>query len=193
MKVVNAFAQLFAIFAFLTLGSLLIIVALHILSIEDAVAKLHDLYANPWESLKIGFVGLLFITIGLIFSKMLVKTGRATEVIIFQSDIGPIVISTSAIEDVSKKVLKRFHLVKDFRIKTTLQNKLIQMKIRLVLWSGGNVPELLREIQDQVTTRIRKLVGSEVKLEVNCDVQKIEDHEAEYIDEPDFTQKIASF
>lgn len=193
MKVVNAFAQLFAIFAFLTLGSLLIIVALHILSIEDAVAKLHDLYANPWESLKIGFVGLLFIMIGLIFSKMLVKTGRATEVIIFQSDLGPIVISTSAIEDVSKKVLKRFHLVKEFRIKTTLLSKLIQMKIRLVLWSGGNVPELLREIQEQVTLRIRKLVGSEIKLEINCDVQKIEDHEAEFIDEPDFTQKIASF
>jgi uncharacterized alkaline shock family protein YloU len=192
MKVINVFAQLFAIFAFLTLGSLLIIVAFHILSLEDALAKIQELYASPWQSVKTGFVGLFFIFLGILFSKMLLKTGRTAEVIIFQSEMGPIVVSIAAMEDVTKKVLKRFHLLKDFRIKTAIQGKSIDMKLRLVLWSGGNVPELLREIQEQVLSRVKKLVGADYRLEVNCDVQRIEDHEVVLDEEEEEERKAAS-
>src|SRR3989338_7417138 len=111
MKVMNAFAQVFAIFAFLTLGSLLILVALHILSLEDALFKVREVYEDPAKSLQSGMSGTLFIFVGLIFSKMLLKKGRHSEAIIFQSEIGQMVVSVKAIEDVVKKVLKRFHIV----------------------------------------------------------------------------------
>jgi uncharacterized alkaline shock family protein YloU len=179
MKVVNAFAYLFAIFAFLTIGSLLAIVALHILSLEDAIAKIRELYASPWQSLQTGFVGLLFIMIGLVFSKMLVKTGRQAEAVIFQSELGPVMVSVIAIEDVVKKVLKRFHLIKDSKIKTLVDGKNVEIRLRLILWSGASVPELLAEIQDQIRSRVTKMLGNEKRLEIHCDVQRIEDHEVE--------------
>ena len=176
MKVVNVFAQLFAIFSFLTLGSLFVIVALHILSFEDAIIRVRELYDNPWRSVQTGFLGLFFISTGLIFSKMLLKAGRQTEAVIFQSEIGPMIISVSAIEDVVKKVLKHFHLVKDFRIKTVVHGKNVELRIKLVLWSGGRLPELLAEIQEKARNRVKKLLGPENLIEVNCGVQKIEDH-----------------
>lgn len=179
MKVFNAFAHLFAIFAFLTVGSLLIIVAIHILSVEDAVLKIREVYANPWQSIQTGLVGILFITSGLVFTKMLVKKGHEAEAVIYHSEIGPIVVSVTALEDVVKKVLKRFHLVKEWKVKTMIQGKDVEIKLRLILWSGSRVPELLSEIQEEVRVRIKKLLGRESKLEITCDVQRIEDHESD--------------
>ena len=182
MKVVHAFVHLFAIFAFLTLGSLLVIVAFHLLSVEDAILKLREVYANPMQSIQAGFLGFLFIMVGLVFSKMLVKKGREPEALIFQSDIGPIVVSLSAVEDLVKKVLKRFHIVKEAKIKSTIRGKDIAVKLRLTLWSGGQVAELLPEIQQGIRSRCKKLLGTENKVEVTCDVQRIEDHDVEVVD-----------
>jgi uncharacterized alkaline shock family protein YloU len=179
MKIVNVFAQLFAIFSFLTMGSLLVIVALHILSVEDAIVRVRELYDYPWRSVQTGFLGLFFISTGLIFAKMLLKAGRQTEAVIFQSEIGPMIVSVNAIEDVVKKVLKHFHLIKDARIKTIVHGKNVELRIKLVLWSGGRVPELLAEIQEKAKNRVKKLLGPENQIEVNCDVQKIEDHEGD--------------
>lgn len=179
MKVVNAFAHVFAIVAFLTLGSLLIIVSLHILSVEDAIFKIREVYASPWRSFQTGLGGLLFIMVGLGFAKMVVKKGRESETLIFQSEIGPIVVSVTAIEDVVKKVLKRFHLVKEWKVKTLLQGKDVKIKIRLVMWTESGLTALLAEIQEEVRARVKKLLGRTNGVEVACDVHRIEDHEAE--------------
>jgi len=179
VKVFNFFAHIFTIFSFLTLGSLLIIVALHILSVEDAVSNVREIYANPWQSIQAGFLGLLFITVGLTFTKLFLKKGRETDAVIVQSEMGPTVISVVAIEDAVKRVLKRFNLVKETKIKIMIHGKDIEIRIRMILWSGGNVPELLTEIQTEVNARIEKLLGNDKKLEVTCDVHRIEDHESD--------------
>ena len=61
MKVINAFAHIFAIFAFLTIGSLLMIVAFHILSLPDAQRQLEEFYSTPWRSVQTAVVGMVFI------------------------------------------------------------------------------------------------------------------------------------
>ena len=155
-------------------------VALHILSVEDAVLKIREIYTSPWRSVQTGFVGLIFIMVGLTFTKLLVKKGREAEALILHSEIGPIVVSLTAIEDVVKKVLKRFHLIKDQKVKIDVYGKDVEVKLRLVLWSGSRVPELLAEIQEEVRLRVRKLLGAENRLEITCDVHRIEDHEAEF-------------
>jgi len=193
MKVVNAFAQVFAILAFLTLGSLLIIVALPLLSIEDAILRIREVYDNPWKSFHTGLVGILFIMVGLTFSKMLMKKGRESEALIFESEIGPIVVSVTAMEDVVRKVLKRFHVVKDWKIKTVLQGRNVKISVRFVLWSGGGLPQLLAEIQEEIRTRVKKLLSPDNAVEVACDVQRIEDHDEE-MQEPEYNHdKVGSF
>ena len=187
MKVFNAFAHVFAIFAFLTIGSLLVIIAFHLLTLEDAVRQMQDFYGNPARSIQTGLIGVLFITVGIIFARMVLKKRRQEEALIYQSEIGPIVVSASAMEDIVKKVLKRFHLVKEWKVKIMIQGKEVDIKLRLSLWSGGKIQELLAEIQSEIGKRLRKLVGPETKFEITCDVQKIEDHEVSgvYETEPD--------
>ena len=179
MKVFNFFSHIFAVFSFLTLGSLLILVACHMLSLEDALLQLRGVYASPWHSLQTGFFGLVCITVGLSFARMMVKQRRNTEALIFQSEIGPMVVSTTTLEDVVRKVLKHFHLVKDCKTKILISGKDVEIRLRLVLWSAVRVQELLTEIQSEIDARARKLLGPENHLEIICDVQGIEDHEPE--------------
>ncbi len=187
MKVVNAFAQLFAIFAFLTLGSLLIIISLHLLSYADASIKLQEIYQNPWRSMQIGVVGLVFILMGLAFSKMLVKMGRPNEALIYQSEVGPMVVSSQAIESAAFKALKKFSLVKKTKIKINIRGKDVEVKLRLILWSGGQVPSLLSELQEDVQARVKRLLGPENQVIVTCDVKGIE--ETETLFEPPEVEK----
>lgn len=177
MKVFNFFAHIFSIFAFLTLGSLLIIVALHILSLDDALFKVREIYMSPWLSIQTGLMGILFITMGLTFTKLLVKKGREQDAVIVQSEIGPIVVSANAIEDAVKKVLKKFNLVKDSKTRILIRGKDVAIRLGLILWAGGRVPELMEEIQLEVNRRVQKLLGEENKLEVSCDVDGIKDYE----------------
>ncbi len=177
MKVFNVLAHVIAILAFLTLGSLLVIVSFHIISVEDATLQLRELYANPWRSVQTGCMGLVFIAVGLVFTRMLLKRRRQAEAIIYHSDRGPIVVSVTAIEDTVKKVLKHFHLVKDWKTKVLVQGKDVEIRLRLTLWSGGRIQELLVEIQEEIRARVKKMLGDENKLEITCDVQRIEDHE----------------
>ena len=189
MKPLNVFAHVFSIFAFLTLGSLLLIVSFHILTLEDAITQFRQLYESPWRSMQSGILGLVFIAVGLGFTRMLLKRRRQAEALIFQSEIGPIVVSSTAIEDTARKILKKFYLVKDSKIKTFIQGKDVELKVRLVLWSGGRIQALLTEIQEEMRARVRKLLGEESKLEITCDVQRIEDHEAV---EPENSDTVAS-
>ena len=175
MKVINAFATIFSVLAFLTLGSLLLMVALHLLAAQDAMARIQEIYSNPWKSLQTGALGLLFILVGLTFAKVFIKRGRETEVIIFQVDMGPIVISVSTIEDIVKKILKRFSLVKEWKTKTLIEGRDVEIRLRLVLWSGSDVPALLNSIQQEIRDRLRKILGPEGQLEIRCDVTRVEE------------------
>ena len=80
MKVVNAFTTVFATLAFLTLGSLLLMVALHLLAVQDAIYRIQEIYSNPWKSIQTGALGLLFILVGLASAKAFIKGGRDSEV-----------------------------------------------------------------------------------------------------------------
>ncbi|MBI4115801.1 MAG: alkaline shock response membrane anchor protein AmaP [Candidatus Omnitrophica bacterium] len=179
MKVIQAFATIFSVLAFLTLGSLLLIVALRLLSLEDAVLRIQEMYTDPWRSIQTGMVGLLFIFVGLTFAKMLIKRGRQAEAVIFQGESGPVVVSTTAIEDVVKRILKRFPLVKEWKTKILIDNRDVEIKLRLILWSGGDVPALLTSVQQEVKDRLKKVLSPDGKLEIHCDVSRIEESHLE--------------
>ena len=177
MKVTNAVAQLFAVFSFLTFGSLLIIVSLHLLAFDDAILKIQEIYQDPWWSVQVGAVGLMMIILGLVFSKTLVKSVRPNEALIFQSEVGPMVVSTGVLESSALKAVRQFTLVKSAKVKVNINGKNVELKLRLVLWTSNQVTALLTEVQNAVLERVKKLLGAENQVTVTCDVKGIEDSE----------------
>lgn len=188
MKVFNAFAHIFAIFALLTLGSLMIIVSLHLLAFDDAILKVQEIYQSSWRSVQVGVVGLVFIVLGLAFAKMLVKAGRPNEAVFFQSEIGPMVVSAGTLGNTAIKAVKRFPFVKSVKAKVYITGKNIEIKLRLVLWAGGHVPAVLSELQEEVQQRVRRLLGAENTLTVICDVKGVDDA-GSGLQDPDASRK----
>jgi len=73
------------------------------------------------------------------------------------------------------KAVKRFPLVKSVKAKVLITGKNVEIKLQLVLWTGGHVPAILAELQQDVQQRVKRLLGPENSLVVICDVKGIED------------------
>ena len=66
MKVVHFFIHIFSVLVYLTIGSLLVIMALHIVSIEDVFTAVRDVYGGFWNAAQTFGIGVLFIVTGLV-------------------------------------------------------------------------------------------------------------------------------
>lgn len=176
MKVVSVFAHVFSIFAFLTMGSLLFLVAFRFLPVDEAVLRVKEIYADSWKGVQFGCMGATFVAVGLVFARILIKKGKETDVLIYQTESGPILVSSIAIEDIAKKIIRRFSLVRDSKVKVIIHGKKVELRVRLMLWTGGHVQQLLTDIQKEIYQRVAKIIGTECALEVVCDVIGIEEH-----------------
>ena len=183
MKIVNIFVQVVSIFAFLTIGSLMIIVSLHILSMEDALLKVQEVYENPWKSFQMGMTGLLFIFVGLIFSKALVKGTRRDDDVVLYGKWGYVTVSVRAINDLVRKVLRKFDVVREVQLETDVQGNRLKIVANLSVLAGWNLPELINTIQSDLSERLNKMLGGGVELELIVNVIKI-------IEQPVFSREV---
>ncbi|MDD5084987.1 MAG: alkaline shock response membrane anchor protein AmaP [Candidatus Omnitrophica bacterium] len=177
MKVVNFIVEIISILVYLTVGSFLIIVAVHLVGFEDAINAITDIYKNPIHSLETGGVGLIFIVIGLTLAKIVVKRGRSDDALMLEGTAGKIRISVDAIEDIARKVLKKFLLIKEYRVRTHISDRHLEIKIRLVLWAGGNIPSLVNELNAELSNRLTKVLGLKDDIEIKVDVAKVLENE----------------
>jgi len=86
-------------------------------------------------------------------------------------------VSGKAIGDLVKKIAKHFPLIKSVKTKIHVSGKDVTIKLRLVLWAGGQVPTFLADLQSEIQNRTKGLLGPESQIEVMCDVHKIDEPE----------------
>jgi len=173
MKIVNFFVYIFSVFAFLTIGSLMIIVSLHVLSMEDALLKVQYIYDDSWKSLQMGATGVLFIFIGLILSKTLVKLVRRDDDVVLYGKWGYMTVSIRAVNDLVQKVLRKFDIIKGMKTETTVNGNKLKIIADLSIVTGWNLPELINAIQSDISGRLKKMFGGEIELELAVNVTKI--------------------
>ena len=173
MKIINVFVQIFAIFTFLTIGSLMIIVSLHVLSMEDALLKIQEVYEDPWQSFQMGITGILFIFVGLLFAQGLVKKARRDDELVLYGKWGYMSVSVRTIDDLVRKVLRRFDVVRDVQIQTDVDGSRLKIAANLSVLEGWNLPELIHTIQNDLSERLSKMLGGGVELELIVNVIKI--------------------
>ena len=183
MKVINVFIQIFAIFAFLTIGSLMVIVSLHVLTMEDALLKIQAIYEDPWQSFQMGATGILFIFVGLIFSKFLVKGARRDDDVVLYGKWGYATVSVRAVDDLVRKILRKFDVIREVQVKTDVEASKLKITVNLSVFSGWNLPELMNTVQTELADRLNKLLGGGVELELVVNIVKI-------IDQPVAAEKV---
>ncbi len=176
MKVVHSFIHIFSVLVYLTIGSLLVIMALHIVSMEDVFTAVREVYGGFWKATQTFGIGVLFIITGLAFAKLLIMRARSDDSLVYQSEMGRITVSLAAIEDIARKAIKKFLVVKECKIKTNLQDAELEIILKLTLWSSLNIPDLIRDVQEEVRQKLVRVLGMEYPLQIKAEVVKVEEH-----------------
>jgi len=151
----------------------MVIVSLRVLTMEDALLKVQELYENPWQSLRMGVSGIFFLFVGLVFSKILVKEMRSRGDVVLYSKWGYVSVSMKAIKDLVRKGLRKFDTVRDARIKTDVDGTRLKIRVELTVSSDWDLSALTNMIQNELAQRIGRLVGEGVELEIAVHVVKV--------------------
>lgn len=173
MKVVNAFIHIFSIFVFLTVGSLLLIISFHIVAPEEILKEIAEVYAEPLRALQTGLIGILFIIIGLTFARILLRSTKGDDALVFQSEAGTITVSALAIEDLAKKVIQKYEAVKEAHFKTIIQNRSLSLRVKLTVFSGFLIPEVITELERELKEKLERMLGLSERTEILIAVKKI--------------------
>jgi uncharacterized alkaline shock family protein YloU len=150
--------------------------ALHIVSMEDVFVAVREVYGGFWNAAQTFGIGVLFVVIGLAFAKLLIMRARSDDSLVYQSEMGRITVSLDAVEDIAKKAVKKFLVVKECKVKTNLQDSELEIVLKLTLWSSLNIPDLIRDVQEEVRQKLSRVLGMEYPLQIKAEVLKVEDH-----------------
>lgn len=192
VKVINFFIHIVSVLVYLTVGSLLIIMSLRIVDIQDVITSIEGVYGSISGGAQTFLLGIIFIFVGLAFARILIKKGQVEDALIFRGTKGMVSISLSALEDVTRKSLKKFLLVKTSVVKCHIEDERLEILVRLTLWSTMNIPGVIRQIQEEIRVKILKLLGQEYDFEIKVDIESIEEHKKSVIDEETLTENLSS-
>ncbi len=178
MKAFDLFTKVFSVFAFLSIGSLLIMVALHVVAWNDLVRDLGRIYEEPAAALQTLAIGVFFVFMGLAFAKMLIKQTRYAGGLIYTGPLGRTTVSVSAIEDVVRKALKRFPEILTFTLKCRGYETKAEIKIRLVVQEGVSLPRFTDEVKKEVLARLARILSLVNDVEIFIDVRNVKEGES---------------
>ncbi len=120
-------------------------------------------------------IGIVTVTmlLGIAFA-LIIYAGQEKESIIhFDNPLGRVTISLAALEDLIRRLGVHMPQVKEIRPDIVATKKGLDIDIRLVLSSVGNIPEMTANMQDIIKRRIQDVIGSEERINIRVHVVKI--------------------
>lgn len=175
MKVIGFFVDILCIFAFLTFGSLMMIVALRILPMEDALIHVQNLYESGGLRWQLMAAGGLFIFSGLVLTKALVKKNRSGDEFVLDGANGHLAVSYSSVNRLVQRVLKKFDAIRKSDVTAEYRQGVLTIRTSVVLVAGCNVPSLVQDVEREISDRISKTFGYDMAVDVMVNVTQIEE------------------
>ena len=175
MKVFQVLVDIFCIFAFLTIGSLMMIVALEILPMEEALIKVQDLYESPPVRFQLAGIGLWLVFVGIFMSRELVKKTRAEDEFVIVGEHGQITVTYHSVNEMVQRILRRFEKVRKVQVSSRFAGGALSIRLALTLVQNCHLPSLLVDVEHAVKERIEKTLGEQVHIDVTANVVTIEE------------------
>ena len=172
--------NLCSVFVLLTLGSLLTIVSLHLVAIDDVIETVRNVYYNPWKLFQLGAFGLLMNVLGLAFAKTLIKATDGSAVV-YESNNGQVRVAMEAMQETLRKTMKKYTVIKQQKMKITIDGQHVEAKIKIVLWMGIDVAGFVKTLQEELHGALSRLLGEESEVEVIVDVMRVVSQESETV------------
>jgi len=176
VKSLQLFVDIICIFVFLTLGSLMLIVASQILPMEDALIKVQEIYENGFEQLRFGITGLLFIFVGLQMTRSFIKrTRRDDDFFIVDGDTGRLTITYYALNQTVERILKRHEAVRQASVSTQYIKQELRISAFVQVLPGQDLAKLSAHAEKEVRAKVYKMLRCEIPIQFKLNVTRIEE------------------
>lgn len=164
---------LFYVTLTLFLGGFLLLFATNWIGFKGVMDILYYIYHD--ENLKIAFTSLsaALIVINFIFYNMFSVNVHRDKIIAFDNPSGRVTVSLFAMEDLVRRMIGQLAEVRDSKVSISASRKGLTVKIRLVLGSDENIPDVTSQLQAQVTKKIQDTIGIDEPIDVSIYVGKI--------------------
>lgn len=173
MNLFTRAAILFYVTIILFLGCFAILYVLNVLSYKDIADLLYITYLDDNLRIAVGCVaaGLLFINF--ILYRQLDVNAHKEKIIAFDNPSGRVRVALVALEDLIRRTISRFPEVKESKVDIRASKRVLSVKIRLVLCSEVNIPELTSIVQETAKRKIQDIIGLDEPLNISVYISKI--------------------
>jgi uncharacterized alkaline shock family protein YloU len=151
----------------------MLIVSLHVLSMEDALVKLEQLYDSAWQSTRLGFAGVAFIFLGLVFAKVLIKLTRPSDDVMLFGKWGYINLSLKAIENLSRKTFRKFEFLRVVNVKTSSTGNQVKVDVNITVSITENIAALLQVAQKELGEKLERMLGEQIEVSLSINIINI--------------------
>ena len=173
MNLFTRAAILFYVTIILFLGCFAILYVLNVLSYKDTADLLYITYLDDNLRIAVGSIaaGLLFINF--ILYRQLDVNAHKEKIIAFDNPSGRVSVALVALEDLIRRTISRFPEVKESKVDIRASKRALSVKIRLVLCSEVNIPELTSIVQETAKRKIQDIIGLDELLNISVYIRKI--------------------
>ncbi|MCD4781408.1 MAG: alkaline shock response membrane anchor protein AmaP [Candidatus Omnitrophica bacterium] len=173
MKCLTRIAVLFYVLVVFILSVFMLLAALNKLNVEHLAQIVQFIYFDMSSRIMFGWLAVAMIMITIAYYRMFVLNSYADNIIAFDNPSGRVSVSLTALEDIVRRTIVKRAEIKDARIDMKVHRKTLITKVRLILCSEVNIPELTSKIQDVVKNKIHNTIGIAEKVDITIYVGKI--------------------
>ncbi|MBU0468173.1 MAG: alkaline shock response membrane anchor protein AmaP [Candidatus Omnitrophica bacterium] len=173
MKYFTRIAVLFHVTLTLFVCCFLTFFALQFLSLTDVESFLTIAYTDAsLKNIILSIAGLMFL-MNFVFFKMFFVSNYGDKIIAFDNPAGRVSVSLVALEEMIKRKVMQMPEIKDVKVSLSASKKGLYVKVRLILSSEVNIPEITSKVQDKITRKVQNTIGIEEQVNVAIYVGKI--------------------
>ena len=173
MKFITALGVFFYTFVLFLIGGLLIVFAFDWLNVQDIYKIVGYMQLNLNSRIITGLLGFLLITISISFAQLILGRIEKEKTIAFNTPTGQVTIALSAVEDLIKRLSQNFPEIKEMKPDVIASKRGVEVKLRVILQSEVNIPDLTNHLQEMTKIRIQEMLGIEEQITVKIHVAKV--------------------
>ncbi len=166
-------AILFYVTIILFLGCFAILYVLNMLSYKDIADLLYIIYLDDNLRLAVASVAAGLLLINFVLYRQLDVNAHKEKIIAFDNPSGRVRVALVALEDLIRRTISRFPEVKESKVDIRASKRALNVRIRMVLCSEVNIPELTAIVQETAKRKIQDIIGLDEPLSVSVYISKI--------------------
>lgn len=173
MNFLTRITVLFYVTIILFLGCFAILYVLNVIPYQDIWDVLFVAYVDDNLRIAVGGVAVGLLLINFLLYRQFDINVSKEKIIAFDNPAGRVSVALGALEDLIQRTLTRFPEVKEGKVDIRATKRGLKAKVRLVLCSEVNIPELTVIVQDTARRKIQDIIGLDEPVNVSIYIGKI--------------------